>query len=109
MTDQSPEIELRDNEVKHDDGSLTIALFYPFQTPTGDTISEVILKRVKQKTMKDIRERHKKNPDEVMDAMIAHSSGLALEDIGELDMEDYTYIAERFSSLVGLGAAKSTA
>lgn len=109
MTDQTQIPELRDNEIQHEDGSLTIPLFYPITTPTGEVIKEVTLKRVKQKTMKEMRERYKKNPDELGDAMLAHSAGLTLEDIGELDMEDYTYLSDRFSDLVGFGSAKGTA
>lgn len=105
MTDKTPE----HIEVTNEDGSLTVELHYPIDTPTGEKITEVTLKRVKQKTMKAIRNQHKKAPDEMGDAMLAHSSGLTLEDIGEMDMADYTYLSERFSDMVGLGSSQGEA
>lgn len=96
-------------EVTNDDGSLTIELLYPIDVPTGEKITEVTLKRVKQKTMKAIRSQYKKDPDEMGDAMLAHSTGLTLEDIGEMDMADYTYLSERFSDMVGIGSNKGNA
>lgn len=96
-------------EITNDDGSLTIKLLYPIDVPTGEKITEVTLKRVKQKAMKAIRNQHKKDPEEMGDAMLASSSGLTLEDIGEMDMADYTYLSERFSDMVGLGSSQGEA
>ncbi len=96
-------------ETTNDDGSLTIELLYPIDVPTGEKITEVTLKRVKQKTMKEMRNRYKKDMDELGDAMLAHSSGLTLEDIGEMDMADYTYLSERFSDMVGVGSSQGEA
>lgn len=105
MTDKTPE----HIEITNDDGSLTIELLYPIDVPTGEQITEVTLKRVKQKTMKEMRNRYKKDMEELGDAMLAHSSGLTLEDIGEMDMADYTYLSERFSNMVGLGSSQGEA
>lgn len=103
-----PDFVTRDNEVKHDDGSLTIPLFYPITTPTGDNITTVTLTRVKQKTMKELRKRHKNDMDNFGDAMLLSASHLTEEDLGEMDMEDYTYISERFSIMVGFGSSTGT-
>ncbi len=106
MTDTA---KIKHQETTNEDGSLTVELLYPIDTPMGGKITEVTLKRVKQKTMKAIRSQHKKEPEEMGDAMLAHSSGLTLEDIGEMDMADYTYLSERFSDMVGLGGSQSQA
>ncbi len=100
--------ETREGEVVNEDGSVTVPLLYPISDPSGTTTQTITLKRCKQKEMKALRAKFKDN-EEFGEAFLAHSAGITLEDLGEMDMEDFAYLSERFSSVVGLGSKKGDA
>jgi len=86
MPEQSPAIEL--------------VLKYPFTSVSGACIERISLRRGRRG---DYRAAHKfsQNEFEQETFLFARLSGLAMEDIDALDLEDNNVLAERFRGLMG--------
>ncbi|MCM2494544.1 phage tail assembly protein [Burkholderia glumae] len=78
---------------------MAITLKFPFKGVAGETISTLTLRRGKRKDMAAAA-KFSDDPGEQEDFLMARLTGLAIEDIGELDLADSKQLTDAFRSLV---------
>ena len=83
-----------------------IALQHPFTSAAGVHIEKITLRRGKRA---DLRAANKFSNDEFEQESFLFSrlTGLAMEDLDELDLVDNTELVRRFRGMVGNGPAQS--
>lgn len=77
-------------------------LQFPFTTAAGDPISQLALKRLTVKDLKQVKKTHK-DPADWDEPLIARSTGLLPEDLDNMDLADYLELQTRFQKITGLG------
>lgn len=82
--------------------SLHIPLKFPFKSGTGETISQLPIRRLKRKDLASAQS-HSKDDAVIEDHLLARMTGLALEDLGELDIADSKTLTEVFREVAGGG------
>lgn len=77
-------------------------LKYPFTTAPGEKISQLTLKRLTVKDLKQVKKTHK-DPTDWDEPLISRSTGLLPEDLDNMDLADYLELQTRFQQITGLG------
>ncbi len=83
-------------------------LKYPFTTAAGSSISQLSLKRLKVKDLKQVKQTHK-DPADWDEPLISRSTGLLPEDLDNMDLADYLELQTRFQKITGLGKQSDSA
>lgn len=79
---------------------ITIALKYPFKNAAGQLIETLTLKRGKRADAK-AADKYSKDMAEQEDFLFARLTGLALEDIDQLDLADSKALTDAFRNMLG--------
>jgi|GEM_PF-435382 len=77
-------------------------LKYPFTTAAGEEITQLVLKRLTVKDLKQIKKTYK-DPADWDEPLISRSTGLLPEDMDNMDLADYLDLQTRFQKVTGLG------
>lgn len=77
-------------------------LQFPFTTAAGNSISQLALKRLTVKDLKQVKKIHK-DPADWDEPLISRSTGLLPEDLDNMDLADYLELQTRFQKITGLG------
>lgn len=77
-----------------------ITLKHPFKNPAGEQISTLTVRRP---TRKDLKQAQKSSKDEVEmeDLLFSRLTGLAIEDLDMLDVEDNRQLVDCFRKMRG--------
>lgn len=75
--------------------AIDITLKYPITSATGETISKLTLRRPKRKDMK-LAQKHSKDDVEMEDLLFSRLTGIPVEDLDLLDIEDNTQLTDCF-------------
>lgn len=79
-------------------------LRYPYTTPAGQELKQVDLRqRLKARDIREIN-RRTSTPDEYEMAGVSVMCGIPVEDILDMDAEDYLALRDRFFRRVGIAA-----
>lgn len=77
-------------------------LNWPFTTAAGEKISQLTLKRLTVKNLKQVKKKYK-DPADWDEPLISLSTGLPPEDLDNMDLADYLELQTRFQKITGLG------
>ena len=83
-------------------------LQFPFTTPAGNSVSQLELKRLTVKDLKQVKKTHK-DPNDWDEPLISRSTGLLPEDLDNMDLADYLELQTRFQKITGLGKQSDSA
>ncbi|AIS96117.1 MULTISPECIES: phage tail assembly protein [pseudomallei group] len=78
---------------------MKIPLKFPVKLATGQTLTELNLRRGKRKEM-GLAAKYSEDPGEQEDFLLAMLTNLTVEDIGELDLADSKRLMDSFRSMV---------
>lgn len=84
--------------------SISITLEYPITTAAGAHVKAITLRRAKVKDLRRMADFGKDDAAQEI-GLMAHLSGMTVEDFGELDAADYRKLQDSFRGLLGLVAA----
>lgn len=85
-----------------DTPSNVFLLAYPFTTAAGTLVTQIELKRLTVKDLKQVR-KISKDPADWDEPLIARSTGLPPEDLDNMDLADYLQLQRRFQLVTGMG------
>ncbi|MGQ0329802.1 phage tail assembly protein [Citrobacter portucalensis] len=77
-------------------------LQFPFTTAAGNSISQLALKRLTVKDLKQVKKTHK-DPNDWDEPLISRSTGMLPEDLDNMDLADYLELQTRFQKITGVG------
>lgn len=86
----------------------TIQLQHPFNSPSGQRITELQLRRLQVKDIRAAR-RISSKPEDWDETLMAAMTGLLPEDIAEMDLADWQVLQTRFQQMLGLDDATESA
>ncbi|MBO1857968.1 phage tail assembly protein [Burkholderia cenocepacia] len=78
---------------------MKIPLKFPVKLATGQTLTELNLRRGKRKEMA-LAAKCSEDPGDQEDFLLAMLTGLTVEDLGELDLADSKQLMDSFRSMV---------
>lgn len=87
---------------------LTVTLKYPITLGSGDTLSEITLRRPKAKDIRQVQRDCPNNQEEQGFTLAQLVSGLIPEDFDEIDIEDFQTIGEKVTAMVGKSQPKKS-
>jgi len=79
---------------------IEITLKHPFTSATGETISKLTMRRATRKDMK-LAQKHGKDDVEIEDLLFSRLTGVPVEDLDLLDIEDNTQLTDCFRRMRG--------
>ena len=80
--------------------AIEITLKHPITSATGETISKLVLKRPTRKDLK-LAQKHSKDDVEMEDLLFSRLSGVPVEDLDLLDIEDNDQLTRSFRLMRG--------
>lgn len=83
-------------------------LNWPFTNAAGEKISQLTLKRLTVKDLKQVKKTYK-DPTDWDEPLISRSTGLLPEDLDNMDLADYLELQTRFQKITGLGQKSGSA
>ncbi|WP_016858115.1 phage tail assembly protein [Candidatus Williamhamiltonella defendens] len=85
----------------------TYPLRFPYPLANGETLTQVTVRRLTVRDMKQVRKQSQDSSD-LDELLVASMTGLLPEDLDKMDLADYQALHGRFRDLAGLDTVSGT-
>lgn len=85
----------------------TYPLRFPYPLASGETLTQVTVRRLTVRDMKQVR-KQSQDPSDLDELLVASMTGLLPEDLDKMDLADYQALHGRFRDFAGLDTVSGT-
>ncbi|HGJ5863810.1 phage tail assembly protein [Arsenophonus nasoniae] len=85
----------------------TYPLRFPYPLASGETLTQVTVRRLTVRDMKQVR-KQSQDPSDLDELLVASMTGLLPEDLDKMDLADYQALHSRFRDFAGLDTVSGT-